>query len=52
MLHGPLTEKKRKAMKEEEWDLLDRQTLGVTWLSLVKKVSYTIVNVKTTYNLM
>ena len=39
-------------MKKEDWDLLDRQTLGMVRLSLAKNVSYNIVNVKTTHELI
>jgi hypothetical protein len=37
------------SVKPEDWDLLDRQALGVVRLSLAKNVAYNVVNEKTTY---
>ena len=39
-------------MKQEEWNLLDRKTLGVIRLTLAKNVAFNIVNKKTTAGLM
>lgn len=46
-LYEPLTGLKPRAMKQEEWELLGRQTIGVIMLILVKNVAYNIVNGKT-----
>ena len=42
-LHEPLSGEKPKDMKQEDWNLLDRQALGVVRLSLAKNVAYNIV---------
>ena len=51
-LHLPLSEVKPTEMKKEDWDLLDRQALGVVRLSLAKNVAFNIVNEKTTAGLI
>ena len=51
-LHEPLSKIKPEDMKEEEWRLLDRQTLGVVRLSLAKNVAYNIASIKTTHELL
>ncbi|KAI3767934.1 hypothetical protein L2E82_18363 [Cichorium intybus] len=51
-LHEPLSEEKPFHMRPEDWELLDRQALGVVRLSLAKNVAYNIVNVKTTHGLI
>ncbi|CAH9079423.1 unnamed protein product [Cuscuta epithymum] len=51
-LHLPLFENKPESMAEAEWNLLDRQALGVVRLSLAKNVAYNIVNEKTTFGLL
>ncbi|RZC08730.1 Retrovirus-related Pol polyprotein from transposon TNT 1-94 [Glycine soja] len=43
---------KPEDMKQEEWNLLDRQALGVIRLTLSKNVAFNIVNEKTTAGLM
>jgi len=39
-------------MRQEEWNLLDRQALGVIKFTLAKDVAFNIVNEKTTADLM
>jgi len=39
-------------MEQLEWDLLDRQTLGVIRLTLAKNVAFNIMNENKTVNLM
>ena len=51
-LYQPLSGVKPEDMKQEEWNLLDRQALGVIRLTLAKKVAFNIVNEKTTAGLM
>ena len=51
-LHLPLSGTMPEGMKQEEWDLLDRQALGVVRLSLAKNVAFNIVNEKTTAGLI
>ena len=51
-LHLPLSGKKPDDMKEDEWNLLDRQALGVIRLTLAKNVAFNIVNEKTTADLL
>ena len=40
-LYLPLTGQKPTDMAQAEWDLLDRQTLGVIWLTLAKNLRST-----------
>ena len=51
-LHEPLLRTMLAGMKQEDWDLLDRQALGVVCLTLDKNVAFNIVNEKTTAGLM
>ena len=51
-LHLPLLGTKPKAMKDEEWALLDRQVLGIIRLTLSRSVAHNVVKEKTTANLM
>ena len=51
-LHLPLLGTKPKAMKVEEWALLDRQVLGVIKLTLSRSVAHNVVKEKTTTDLM
>ncbi|KHN08937.1 Retrovirus-related Pol polyprotein from transposon TNT 1-94, partial [Glycine soja] len=51
-LYQPLSGVKPEDMKQEEWNLLDRQALGVIRLTLAKNVAFNIVNEKTTTGLM
>jgi len=51
-LYQPLSGDKPDDMKQEEWNLLDRQALGVIRLTLAKNVTFNIVNKKTTAGLM
>ena len=46
-LHQPLLGMKPKTMKDEEWNLLDRQVLGVIWLTLSKLVAHIAMKKKT-----
>uniref|UniRef100_A0A803LIT3 Retrovirus-related Pol polyprotein from transposon TNT 1-94-like beta-barrel domain-containing protein n=1 Tax=Chenopodium quinoa TaxID=63459 RepID=A0A803LIT3_CHEQI len=46
-LYLPLTSKP-SGMKEDEWKVLDRQTLGVIRLTLAKSVAYNVKDVTTT----
>ena len=51
-LYQPLSGKKPDSMKEEEWNLLDRQALGVIRLTLTRNVAFNIAKEKTTAGLM
>ena len=51
-LHLPLLGTKPKAMKAEEWALLDRQVLGVIRLTLSRSVAHNVAKEKTTTDLM
>ena len=51
-LHLPLLETKPKAMKAEEWVLLNIQVLGVIRLTLSRYVAHNVVKEKTTANLI
>ncbi|KHN31032.1 Retrovirus-related Pol polyprotein from transposon TNT 1-94, partial [Glycine soja] len=51
-LYQPLSGVKPEDMKQEEWNLLDRQALGVIRLTLAKNVAFNIMNEKTTAGLM
>jgi len=51
-LYLPLTGQRPEKMTEAEWELLDRQALGVIRLSLAKNVAYNIVNERTTSGLL
>ena len=51
-LYQPLSGVKPNDMKKEEWNLLDRQALGVIRLTLAKNVAFNIVNEKTTAGLI
>jgi hypothetical protein len=44
--------KKMTAMKDEEWDILDRKALGMIWMSLATSVDFNILKEKTTKDLM
>ena len=44
--------KKPVAMKDEEWEILDRKALGTIRLSLATLVAFTISKKKTTKDLM
>ena len=44
--------KKPNTMKDEEWNLLDRQVLGVIRLTLSRLVAHNVVKEKTTVDLM
>ena len=39
-------------MKDEDWNLLDKQVLGVIQLTLLRSVAHNVVKEKTTVNLM
>ena len=51
-LHLSLLEKKPKTMKDEDWNLLDRQVLGVIQLTLSRSVAHNVVKENTTVDLM
>ena len=51
-LYLPLTGQKPTDMGQAKWDLLDRQTLSVIWLTLAKNVAFNIMNENTTVDLM
>ena len=51
-LHLPLLGTKPKAMKAEEWALLDRQVLGVIRLNLSRSIAHNVIKEKTTVDLM
>jgi hypothetical protein len=44
--------KKPMAMKDKEWEILDRKALGMIWLSLATSVAFNISKEKTTKGLM
>jgi hypothetical protein len=44
--------KKSAAMKDEEWEILDRKALGTIQLSLAASVAFNILKEKTTKGLM
>ena len=46
-LHFPLLGKKPDTMKDEEWNFLDRNVLGVIRLILSKPVTHNVVKEKT-----
>ena len=46
-LHLSLLERKPDTMKDEEWNLLDRQVLGVIRLTLLRLVAHNVVKEKT-----
>ena len=51
-LYQPLLGKKPDDMKEDDWNLLDRQALGVIRLTSSRNVTFNIVKEKTTTGLM
>ena len=51
-LHEPLSGKKQEKIEQPDLDLLDRQTIGVVRLTLMKNVVFNIVKEKTTADLM
>jgi hypothetical protein len=44
--------KKPTAMKDEEWEILDRKALGTIWLNLAASMDFNISKEKTTKDLM
>ena len=44
--------KNQGSMSNDEWDLLDRKTLGSIWLCLAPSVAFNITKAKTTEDLM
>ena len=48
----PLLGTKSETMKDEDWNLLDRQVLGVIRLILSRLVVHNVVKEKTTVDLM
>ena len=52
ILHLPLLGTKPKAMKDEEWALLDRQVLEVIRLTLSRFDAHNVVKEKTIADLM
>ncbi|KAM6563004.1 hypothetical protein CsatB_023002 [Cannabis sativa] len=51
-LYQPLSQKKPEGMKDEEWNLLDRQALRVIRLTLSRNVAFNIAKEKNTADLM
>ena len=51
-LHLPLLRAKPETMKDEDWNLLDRQVLGVIQLTLSRSVVYNVLKEKTIVDLM
>ena len=51
-LHLPLLGTKPETMKDEDWNLLDRQVLGVIRLTLPRSVANNVVKEKSTVNWM
>ena len=50
--HPPLLEKKPETIKDEDWNLLDRQVLGVIRLTLPRSFAHNVIKEKTTMDLM
>ena len=51
-LHLPLLGTKPETMKDEDWNLFDKQVLGVIRLTLPRSVANNVVKEKSTVNLM
>ena len=51
-LHLPLKGEKPAEMKKEDWELLDRKTLGTIRLTLYKSIAFNIRSKTTTTSLM
>ena len=51
-LHLPLLGKKPDTMKDEEWNLLDKQVLAVIRLTLLRSIVHNAVKEKTAMDLM
>ena len=51
-MHLPLLGTKHEAMKNEDWNLLDRQVLRVIRLTLSRSIVHNLVKEKTTLDLM
>ncbi|PON51309.1 Pol-like polyprotein/retrotransposon [Trema orientale] len=51
-LHQPLSGKKPEKMEDDDWQLLDRQVLGVIRLTLTKNVAHNVAEAKTTAEMM
>ena len=51
-LHLPLLGTKPETMKDEDWNLLDRQVLGVIRLTVSRSIAHNVVKEKTTMDLM
>jgi len=51
-LHLPLLGSKLENMQDEEWLILDRQVLGIIWLSLSRRVAHNVTKEKSTARLM
>ena len=51
-LHLSLFGEKFKSMSTADWTLLDRQVLGVIWLTLSRSVAHNVTKEKTTTELM
>jgi len=51
-LYRSLTGQKPTDMEQLEWELLDRQTLGVIQLTLAKNIAFNVMNKKTVIDLM
>ena len=51
-LHMPLLGMKPETMKDEDWNLLDRQVLGVIRLTLSRSIAHNVVKEKITVDLI
>ena len=51
-LHLPLLGTKPETMKDEDWNLLDRQVLGVIRLTVSRSIAHNVVKEKTMMDLM
>ena len=51
-LHLPLLGKRPDSMAIDDWNLLDRQVLGVIRLTLSRSVAHNVIKEKTTADLM
>ena len=47
-MHLPRLETKHETMKDEEWNFLDRQVLGVIQLTVARSVAHNVVKERPT----
>lgn len=51
-MHLPISKKKLRLVKEIGWDSLNRESLGVVWLTFAHNIMFKIMKEKTTGRLM